>query len=91
MGQAFLPAFCLRMAGKNACPTADVLAVVLANRVEDVEHPHRLLQRGDVVLSVNNQTIAKTRDLEKAPSAYTSMTLGCVRCHRYVARARVVK
>jgi len=34
---------------------------------------------------------AKRRDLEAAPLAYVSMTLSCVRCHRYVARARIAK
>ncbi len=32
---------------------------------------------------------ARRRDLDAAPSAYVSMTLSCVQCHRYVARARV--
>jgi len=30
------------------------------------------------------------RDLEKVPRAYNAMTLQCVECHRYVARARTV-
>lgn len=32
---------------------------------------------------------AHARDLEGAPLAYVSLTLTCVQCHRYVARARV--
>jgi hypothetical protein len=32
---------------------------------------------------------AKRRDLEAAPQAYASLTLSCVQCHRYVARARI--
>ena len=32
---------------------------------------------------------AKRRDLEAAPLAYVSLTLSCVQCHRYVARARI--
>ena len=32
---------------------------------------------------------AKRRDLDAAPLAYTSLTLSCVQCHRYVARARI--
>jgi hypothetical protein len=32
---------------------------------------------------------AKRRDLDAAPQAYVSLTLSCVQCHRYVARARI--
>ena len=32
---------------------------------------------------------AEARDLDAAPLAYVSLTLTCVQCHRYVARARV--
>ena len=32
---------------------------------------------------------AKRRDLDAAPPAYVSVTLSCVQCHRYVARARI--
>ena len=32
---------------------------------------------------------ARRRDGDAAPLAYVSMTLTCVQCHRYVARARV--
>ena len=32
---------------------------------------------------------AQRRDLEVAPIAYVSLTLTCVQCHRYTARARV--
>jgi hypothetical protein len=32
---------------------------------------------------------AKRRDLDEAPRAYVSLTLSCVQCHRYVARARI--
>jgi hypothetical protein len=31
---------------------------------------------------------AARRDLEAAPKAYVAMTLGCVDCHRYLARNR---
>ena len=34
---------------------------------------------------------AKRRDLEEAPRAYVSLTLSCVQCHRYVARARIAR
>jgi hypothetical protein len=32
---------------------------------------------------------AQRRDLEVAPIAYVSLTLTCVQCHRFTARARV--
>jgi hypothetical protein len=34
---------------------------------------------------------AAQRDLEKTPKAYVAMTLSCVSCHRYLARARVAQ
>ncbi len=32
---------------------------------------------------------ARQHDLEATPLAYVSLTLSCVQCHRYVARARI--
>jgi hypothetical protein len=37
------------------------------------------------------QRAAEQRDAEKAPQAYVAMTLTCVECHRYLARARVAR
>ena len=34
---------------------------------------------------------AVQRDLEKTPQAYVAVTLKCVECHRYLARARIAK
>lgn len=34
---------------------------------------------------------AARRDLEAAPDAYVAVTLQCVACHRYLARARIAK
>jgi len=34
-------------------------------------------------------TSAAQRDLEKTPKAYVNVTLQCVECHRYLARARI--
>ena len=34
---------------------------------------------------------AAERDLEKTPQAYVAMTLKCVECHRYLARARIAR
>jgi hypothetical protein len=36
-------------------------------------------------------TAAAQRDLEKTPHAYVAVTLQCVECHRYLARARVAE
>jgi hypothetical protein len=36
-------------------------------------------------------TAAAQRDLEKTPQAYVAMTLKCVECHRYLARARIAQ
>jgi hypothetical protein len=37
------------------------------------------------------QRAAAQRDLEKAPQAYVAVTLTCVECHRYLARARMAR
>jgi hypothetical protein len=34
---------------------------------------------------------AAQRDLERAPGAYVAVTMQCVECHRYLARARVAR
>lgn len=34
---------------------------------------------------------AAQRDLEKTPGAYVAVTLSCVQCHRYLARARIAR
>ena len=36
-------------------------------------------------------TAAAQRDLERTPNAYVAVTLQCVECHRYLARARIAK
>jgi hypothetical protein len=35
--------------------------------------------------------VAAQRDLETAPQAYVDVTLKCVDCHRYIARARIAR
>jgi hypothetical protein len=34
---------------------------------------------------------AAQRDLERAPKAYVAVTMQCVECHRYLARARIAR
>jgi hypothetical protein len=36
-------------------------------------------------------TAAAQRDLNKTPDAYVAVTMQCVACHRYLARARIAK
>lgn len=36
-------------------------------------------------------TAAAQRDLDRTPKAYVAMTLQCVDCHRYLARARIAR
>jgi cytochrome c556 len=36
-------------------------------------------------------TAAAQRDLDKTPKAYVAVTLQCVACHRYLARARIAE
>ena len=40
---------------------------------------------------VNLHTAAARRDLEATPQAYVAVTLQCVACHRYLARARIAR
>lgn len=37
------------------------------------------------------RTAASQRDLEQTPKAYGAVTLACVDCHRYLARARMAR
>ena len=54
---------------------------------------HEYRQRSDAFLRAV-QTLhraAAQRDLEASPRAYVDLTLQCVECHRYLARARLAK
>lgn len=37
------------------------------------------------------QRAAAQRDVEKTPQAYIAVTLQCIECHRYLARARIAQ
>ena len=41
--------------------------------------------------SQNLRRAAVQRDLEETPKAYVEVTLKCVECHRYLARARIAR
>jgi len=54
---------------------------------------HEYRQRSDAFVRAV-QTLhraAAQRDLETSPRAYVDLTLQCVECHRYLARARLAK
>jgi hypothetical protein len=57
-----------------------------------LKFPEYAQHSGEFVRSVQAlHTAAAQRDLEKAPNAYVAVTLQCVECHRYLARARIAQ
>ena len=57
-----------------------------------LKYPEYARYSGAFVRSVQAlHTAAAQRDLEKAPKAYINVTLQCVECHRYMARARIAR
>ena len=59
-------------------------AWMVLNTPEYARHSQAFVRAAEDLLDA-----ARRRDLDAAPLAYVSMTLSCVQCHRYVARARV--
>jgi hypothetical protein len=59
-------------------------ALMVMNSPEYARHSQAFVRAAEDLLDA-----ARRRDLEAAPLAYVSMTLSCVQCHRYVARARI--
>lgn len=59
---------------------------MVMNTPEYAKHSQAFVKAADDLLDA-----ARRRDLEAAPLAYVSMTLSCVQCHRYVARARIAR
>ncbi len=59
-------------------------AWTVLNTLEYARHSQAFVRAAEDLLDA-----ARRRDLDAAPLAYVSMTLACVQCHRYVARARV--
>jgi hypothetical protein len=51
---------------------------------EYVRHTGTFIRALDELISA-----AEAHDLDATPLAYTALTLSCVQCHRYVARARI--
>ena len=55
-----------------------------------LKYPEYAKQRAAFVQAIQRlRRAAAQRDLEKTPRAYTDVTLKCVECHRYLARARI--
>jgi len=55
-----------------------------------LQSPEYTKQSQAFVFAVNDLVdVAARRDAEAAPLAYAALTMRCVQCHRYVARARI--
>jgi hypothetical protein len=55
-----------------------------------LKYPEYARHSGAFVRAVEAlHTAASQRDLDKTPKAYVAVTLQCVECHRYLARARI--
>jgi hypothetical protein len=57
-----------------------------------LKYPEYAQQSAAFVRAVQDlRRAAAQRDLEKTPQAYVAVTLKCVDCHRYLARARLAR
>ena len=57
-----------------------------------LKYPEYSQQSAAFVRAVQDlRRAAAKRDLEKTPQAYVAVTLRCVDCHRYMARARLAR
>jgi hypothetical protein len=57
-----------------------------------LKYPEYARQSSAFVRAVQDlRRAAAQRDLEKTPQAYVAVTLKCVECHRYLARARLAR
>ena len=57
-----------------------------------LKYPEYAQHSGAFVRAVQAlHTAAAQRDLSKTPEAYIAVTMQCVACHRYLARARIAK
>jgi hypothetical protein len=57
-----------------------------------LKYPEYAQQSAAFVRAVQDlRRAAAQRDLEKTPQAYVAVTLKCVECHRYLARARLAR
>ena len=57
-----------------------------------LKYPEYAQHSGAFVRAVQAlHTAAAQRDLNKTPEAYIAVTMQCVACHRYLARARIAK
>ena len=57
-----------------------------------LKYPEYAKHSAAFVLAIQDlHRAAAQRDLEKTPQAYVAVTLKCVECHRYLARARIAQ
>ena len=57
-----------------------------------LKYPEYAQHSGAFVRAVQAlHTAAAQRDLNKTPEAYIAVTMQCVACHRYLARARIAR
>ena len=57
-----------------------------------LKYPEYAQHSGAFVQAVHAlHTAAAQRDLNKTPEAYIAVTMQCVACHRYLARARIAQ
>ena len=57
-----------------------------------LKYPEYARHSAAFVLAIQDlHRAAGQRDLEKTPPAYIAVTLKCVECHRYLARARLAR
>ena len=57
-----------------------------------LKYPEYARHSAAFVLAIQDlHRAAAQRDLEKTPQAYVAVTLKCVECHRYLARARIAQ
>ena len=57
-----------------------------------LKYPEYSKYSGAFVRAVQDlHAAASKRELEETPKAYVAMTLRCVECHRYLARARLAR
>ncbi len=71
--------------------TRELEALTRDQRWSVLRYPEYAKYSGQFLQAVQTlHTAAAQRDLEKTPKAYADVTLQCVNCHRYLARARIV-
>ena len=72
--------------------TRDLERLTNDRRWAGLKYPEYARYSAAFVQAVQDLHLAAVqRDLEKTPQAYVAVTLKCVECHRYMARARIAR